>query len=120
MNLEECRATMDACRQAADREAQLLKDSQRALERLDAFYGQLDESERQLADQVISDWTLSEDPKVRFDALHLISEFQIADALPALRKLAERLAASDAVSAPYELRKVNCIIGGLEGSSSPK
>ncbi len=45
-----------------------------------------------MADQVLAEWALSEDEKVRFDGLALIDDFPIATAIPALQKLAKRLA----------------------------
>ncbi len=53
-----------------------------------------------MADQVLAEWALSEDEKVRFDGLALIDDFPIATAIPALQKLAKRLA-SLATLAPH-------------------
>jgi hypothetical protein len=115
MNLEEFRRQMESYRRDADEEAISLKDSYLALDRLHALYRRLDAEERQMADQVLAEWALAEDEKVRFDALALIADFRIRSAEPALQNLMRRLAASAAPSAPYELSKVNRILAILSG-----
>lgn len=95
-----------------------LKDSHLALDRLHALYRKFDGEERALADQVLAEWVLSQDEKVRFDASALIDDFAIATAIPALEKLAERLATSAAPGVPYELRKIIRIKGSLGAQSS--
>ena len=47
-----------------------------------------------MADQVLAEWVVSEDPDMRFDAQALIRKFKIVEAIPALRQLAKRLASS--------------------------
>jgi hypothetical protein len=113
MTLDEFRHEMAGYRQAVDREAQALKDPYHAHDLLRALYQKFDTGERAMADHVLAEWALSEDANLRFDGLSLIDDFKIITALPALKKLAKRLASSSAVSAPYELRKVNCIITDL-------
>jgi len=71
-----------------------------------------------MADQVLTEWVLSKDEGVRFDALALIDDFKILKAIPALQKLATRLVSSSAPSAPYELQKVDRVIGDLTALSS--
>jgi hypothetical protein len=66
-----------------------------------------------MADEVITDWILSDDPNVRFDALALAREFHISNAIPALEKLAKRLPSTRTPGAPYELEKVNRIMSKL-------
>ncbi len=113
MKLDEFRCQMESYRHAADEEAASLKDSYLALDRLHSLYRKFDVEERTMADQVLSEWALSEDEKVRFDALALIDDLKIANAIPALRMLASRLASSNAPGAPYELKKVNRVVGNL-------
>lgn len=107
------RLRMEAFRRTVDEEAMSLKDSYLALDRLHGLYNKCDQEERMMGDQVLAEWALSEDEKVRFDALALIDDFGIATALPSLRKLAERLALSRTPSAPYELQKVQRIMRDL-------
>jgi hypothetical protein len=113
MTLSEFRREMDAYREAANSEAAARKDSYIALEKLHALYEKFDADERLLADRVLAEWALSDNEGVRFDALALIDDFKIAAAAPALHELAQRLAASTAPSAPYELKKVARITKGL-------
>jgi len=113
--MDEFRQEMEAFRKEADDEARRRKDSYSALDKLHSLYRNLDAREREMADQVIADWALSEDEGKRFDALALIDTFSIATAGATLQKLANRLAVSGAPSAPYELEKVVRIVSRLLG-----
>ena len=66
-----------------------------------------------MADQVLAEWALSDDEALRFDALALIDDFKIANEIPVLQKLANRLASSSAPGALYELQKVDRILKDL-------
>jgi hypothetical protein len=115
MKMDELRQEMEACRKEADDDARRLKDSYSALEKLHLQYRGLHAREREMADQVIAEWALSEDEGKRFDALALIDTFKIGSAVVALQKLATRLAVSEAPSAPYELEKVVRMVSKLLG-----
>jgi hypothetical protein len=78
------------------------------------FTVRLEPHERQMADKVLMEWALSPDENIRFDALALIDEFRITEALPTLQILASRLAVSQTPSAPYELKKVERITRNLQ------
>ena len=114
MTLDKFRIEMASYRLSADGEAELLKNPYVTLERLHSLYRKCDDAERLMADQVLSEWALSEDEGIRFDALALIDDLKIQTAVPALHKLATRLALSATPSAPYELKKIHRIIAGLE------
>jgi hypothetical protein len=105
---------MAAYRQCAEYEAKALRDTSIVIDRLLSFYRRLDEDDRQLANKIISEWVVSEDDAVRFDAVLLISQFWIDDAVPALHALASRLSFSADPGAPYELKKVKHLIDKLE------
>ena len=122
MRLTEFRRRMESYRRDFNEEAMSLKDSYLALDRLHAMYGQLDDYERAMADQVLAEWVLSDDENVRFDALALIDDFKIASASRALESLAKRLAASHGPGVPYELQKLKRIMVTLSttGSESSK
>jgi hypothetical protein len=109
---------MESYRHAADEEARALKDSYLALDRLYGLYGGFDDRERALANEVLNEWALSEDENLRFDALALIDEFKISEAIAALKTLALRLAASEAPGAPFELQKVDRLVAELGGQPS--
>jgi hypothetical protein len=81
-------------------------------------YRQLDAPDQTLANQVISEWTLSQNELVRFDAIALIREFKITMALPALEQLAIRLARERTVGGPFELEKVRQVIAHLAREES--
>ena len=115
MTLDEFRLEMTSYRRSADDDAKSLKDPYVTLEKLRALYGKFDDVERRMADQVLSEWALSEDEGLRFDALALIDDLKIDTAVPVLHKLATRLSSSKAPSAPYDLKKVHRIIAGLGG-----
>lgn len=113
MTLEQFRREMEQYRRVVDEEAEANKDSYLALDRLHALYRKFDPQERAMADQILAEWALHSDEKIRFDALALIDDFKVQTAIPALHELAGRLASSDEPGAPYELRKVNRLIDEL-------
>lgn len=90
MTLDEFRHEMEAYRQAVNAEANEFKYPYLAVERLFALYHKFDAEERRMADQVLTEWVVSEDPDMRFDAQALIRKFEIVKAIPALQQLAER------------------------------
>jgi hypothetical protein len=77
------------------------------------LYEKLNTEERMMANEVLVEWALLDDERVRFDALALIDDFKISSAVPALIALADRLASSSAVGAPFELHKVDRILRDL-------
>jgi len=113
MTLQEFRVKMAEYRRSVDEEARYLKDSYLALDRLRALYTQLDSNERQMADQVLGEWALSNDEGTRFDALALIGDLRVRTATHALQELARRLDSSTSPGAPYELKKVNRLLEAL-------
>lgn len=117
MNLDEFRKEMWKYREAADREANALKESNLAWKWLRNLYRKFDAEERKLADQILAEWALSDDENVRYDALVLIADFRIMTAMSALHELAGRLRHSKAPGAPSELRKVDRILGDLTGDA---
>jgi len=104
---------MTSYRRTVDDEATSLKDPYVALDRLHALYEKFTDDERRLADQILAEWVLSEDEKMRFDAIALIDDFKVVNTIPALRRLAERLMSSGVPGAPYEIKKVERVIANL-------
>lgn len=113
MTLDEFRKEMWAYREATDKDANALKESNLAWEWLHDLYRRFDAGERALADQVLREWVLSDDENVRYDALVLIGDFRIMSAMPALRELVTRLTRNKAPGAPHELQKVDRILKDL-------
>lgn len=101
-----------------ERDAEAAKDSPGATFALEGFYRNLTDRERVAANQVLIDWVLSMDVKKRFDALALIDRFVVVDALPTLRRLAQKFEEATEPSSPYDWAKVNRIISRLTGQSS--
>jgi hypothetical protein len=115
MNLDEFRDQLEMYRRRVDEEANSVKDSYLALERLYSLYRSFAADERTMADKVLAEWAISDVEDVRYDALALIDDFKIRAAMPALRLLTARLESSSSPGAPYELRKVTRILADLGG-----
>lgn len=110
MNIFDFRDLMNSFRQCVDGEGTNRKDSYFALDRMFAFYRDLDGLEKQMANLVLSEWLLSSDENLRFDALALVKEFHLLDTTAALLKLAERLRDQHEPGSPYELKKVQKLL----------
>ena len=119
MNLDEFRAEFLKFWQSVDREATAKRDSQGALDELRALYDSFDSYERRLADEVLAEWAISPDERLRFDALYLIDHFRITKVIPVLHQLVRNLANLREPGAPYEAEKVVRIITRLEEPSPP-
>jgi hypothetical protein len=115
MTLDEFRREMASYRRDVDEEGNAAKDPWIALEKLRRLYLTFDMDERRMADQIRCEWVLSKDENLRFDALALINDLNLAMALPSLRELALRL--PDAPRWSGEMKKVNRLIGKLTKGS---
>jgi hypothetical protein len=113
VTLDEFRHEMEAYREDAEQTASALKDTNIVLERLNLLYKRFDADERELANQVVSEWVLAEDENLRFDAAHLIREFKIVSAITSLQILIERLSSDSAPSAPFERASVDRLLHSL-------
>lgn len=113
MSPRDARAQWIEAWEAIDRDAEARRDSPAALPALERAYSELAGEDRVRVDEVLIEWSLSDDSKKRFDALALIDVFLIRSALPALRALEREFDSSDAPSAPFDLAKVRRIIDGL-------
>src|SRR5271166_4717598 len=93
-----------------DRSFVQAKNSMGAVIELSKAYGRLDEAEKGKVNDVLIEWVLSEDESVRHDALFPVNEYQLRQAVPALRALQDRLEKdASEPGAPYEWAKVNRI-----------
>ena len=110
------RERMMKFRLSVSKEAEEMKDSYLALQRLSELYQRFSPEDRDRADRVLSEWIVSDDEDVRFDAQSLIRKFTVKSTIPALRRLDEKLATSAEVSAPFEREVVVDLIAELTGA----
>jgi len=73
-------------------------------------YDSLDASERLIADDLIVEWVMSDDPGRRYVGLGLVARFGIRNAVPSLTELLNRLDEAEDPSAPYDAAKINRIL----------
>lgn len=106
-------------RDQLDADASEAKDSQSAVIELSRRYGNLSPDEKVEVDNLLAEWVLSDDGRLRFDALALIRDHSIRSSLPSLRTLQDRLERATEPSAPYEWAKVNRLIGHLVEAKNP-
>jgi hypothetical protein len=66
-----------------------------------------------LADQVIREWVLSDDEGVRFDAIAMIRDLKLLNAIPECRLFAACLSSNTSPGAPCELKKMAGLIADL-------
>jgi len=97
-----------------DRRHEESKDSQGAIVELFGRYARLDKQGRADADGALFEALHGEDETKRYDALAIINEFQLSEAIPHLRELAARLQLTDTPGAPFELAKVQRILHKLQ------
>jgi len=96
-----------------DAETKAQKVSQAAVFELSQYYRSLQDVEREAVDALLGGWVLDGNEGKRFDALALIDEHAISDAIPALEELRHRLDESKEPGAPFEKAKVDRIIAVL-------
>lgn len=89
------------------------KDSQGAVPELFELYKSLDPVERNAANADLFAALRVGTEGQRYDALAIINEFRVRQALDHLRELAVRLQVESSPGAPFELAKVERIIGRL-------
>lgn len=107
------RGRWEELRSALDREACDQKNSQLVLHQLSDEYQSLTPRDQKVVDRVLAEWASSSDEAKRFDAIALIREHEIASAIPALREVAHALLRSKEPGAPFEIAKIERVIGKL-------
>jgi hypothetical protein len=90
------------------------KQPQATLQYLSAEYAKLSPAQRNVVNDILSDWMTSDDESKRFEARVLAKEHRIIALLSALRRLESQLQHSDSHSAPFELRRVRSVIQALD------
>ena len=117
MTIERMRYQLETLRSSSESEGRLLKDAQLTLDRLRTAYEAMSDEDRPSAEAVIVEWLASDDENRRFDAIALTDEFRIASAAASLRA---RLLSRDSPAAPFEIEKIDRVLGGLtSGSGGP-
>ena len=91
------------------------RDGDRLLERLGTPYERFDEGECRMAEQIFSEWLLSDDHETRVTARRIIQYCKIATLLPQLRTLLRRLAETDIPDERWERDSVERLITELSG-----
>jgi len=107
------RREMEGYWQDADEQAQSFKDPTIPEKRLLLLFERFDARERVLADQVVSEWVLSDNEAMQFDALIVVDKLKIRTALPALKELVARLGSRQDPGTPWKIEKVTRIIRSL-------
>lgn len=102
-----------------DADAVSAKESQRAVLRLQHLYAGLDDADRAVVNDVVSEWALLDDPAKFFDAISLIRAFAIHAALPALRTRLEVIGSSAAATERDEREWLQEVIAELEAKDAP-
>lgn len=115
--MSDARSRWANLRQELDEAASGTKDAQSVVLELSRHYAALAADEKRAVDDLLGDWVLSDDPKLRFDALAVISDNNVRAVVPSLRQLADRLEDAAEPSAPYEWLKVNRLLGRLADES---
>lgn len=100
-------------RDEASAHADFMKEPQEALRALAVMYRGISAEERLEVDQLLAEQLASHDSSERFDALAIIRRFNISSALPALRRLADRLETETEPGAPADRRQVDRIIDNM-------
>ena len=104
-----------------DNEAIEKKESHGAVMELMKLYRRFDDGEQRMARDVIVEWLRSPEPRKQFDALALVDEFLIVDALSTLRELQSGAEERTDHEAPYDWTRLNRIVGRLsEAGENPE
>ena len=90
------------------------KDSQGAIIQLYELYAELDPAGRAEANEVLLEALREGDEDKRFDALAIIDEISLREAIPDLRALSARLQLDDSPGAPFDVAKIGRILKKLK------
>ena len=94
-------------------EADAFRDSQAVVFGLLAAYDALPESDRNEIHLLLSNWLVSDDNKLRYDAACLASERQIKELAPAIQASIDRAERLSGPEPKFEIEKLNRILGEL-------
>ena len=95
-------------------DAEAFRDSQSVSFGLMALYDELTEPEKERVHQILANWLVSDDNKLRYDAAFLTSERRIRELKPAVEKAIERATRRFGPEATFEARKLRRILDELK------
>ena len=100
-----------------DRRYRQSKDAPGAIIELFERYAELDPAGRAEANEAIFEALREGDEGKRWDALAMINEFTLKEAIPDLRALSARLQVDDSPRAPFEVAKIDRLLKKLQAAS---
>jgi hypothetical protein len=103
---------LDTYRQLTDA-AEAFRDSQSVAFGLLDAYDQLSSSEKNDVHEVLAEWLMSDDNKLRYDAEFVTSQRIIVEMVPAVEKAIQRMNESSGPEAEYEVKKLRRILNEL-------
>lgn len=94
-------------------QASAFRDSQSVSFGLLDAYDKLSMSEKECVHEILGDWFVSEDNRLRYDAGFLTSERHIVDMKPAINRAIEQAERRSGPEATHEVRKLKRILAEL-------
>ena len=107
MTRDEALARLQSCREGDDR------DPYPILMRMKRVFEAASTSDRQVLNEIVREWLVSDDPKERFDGAWLTDELHIEENLDLVRKLRDQAECRSDPAARYDWSKFNEIAGRL-------
>jgi len=99
-------------------EAEIHRDSQSVAFGLLDAYDELDAIEKAGIHEILSEWLVSEDNKLRYDAGFITSQRRIVEMLPAIDQAIKSIGEPTGPEARYELEKLSRIRGELKDATT--
>jgi hypothetical protein len=88
-------------------------DSQSVAFGILAAYDELAECQKEVVHQILADWLVSEDNKLRYDACFIISERHVVALRPAVERAIEWVAHRSGPEAEHEAEKLRRILSSI-------
>lgn len=96
-----------------DREATEAKNSREALAWISDWYRRIPTECEDFASKVVSEWLLADNGRKRFDAIAVVSEHHLVNAVPALKALRDRLGKTAGAPARHDREQVEKVLREL-------
>ncbi len=94
-------------------EAEAFRDSQSVAFGLLDIYDEVPSGEKAEIHQVLAEWLMSDDNKLRYDGQFVISQRKIVEMAPAVEEAIDRIDESSGPEAKYEAKKLRRILSDL-------